>query len=130
MLDDTNSIFGDVHFTTGDTIEECDKGIIYNTGVRCEGEIQVVESFLSAQMNGNGIYHEFDLKFKFEGLLNKDDLVEGRLSSYYIDIEGLFDDFVFRKGPATLHFTDGYIFVGAFDNQGANGFGVLELPNG
>ena len=81
-------------------------------------------------MNGNGIYQEFDLKFKFEGILNKDDLVEGKLSSYYIQIEGLFDDFVFRKGQAVLHFTDGYVFKGKFDNQGVNGYGVLEFPDG
>jgi len=129
LLDDTNTLIGDVQISCGDSIESCSDGIVYNTGVYCEGKIEFQPDNMSMQIVGEGIYNELDLGFIFKGVMHRDDLVQGELNSSYIHLYGHFDDFIFREGKAELNFCDGYRFRGYFSNQGADGFGELLLPN-
>ena len=55
-------------------------------------------------------------------------LSQGRLAPSWIKSEGLFQNSM-RSGSHSLSYLSGTVFIGEFENDCANGFGVLRFPN-
>lgn len=125
MVDSTDTIFSDIHVTSGESLEKVKNAYVFNNGIYAEGGVSLDKEFNTCCLTGKGIYVENDLNFLFEGEMEKDDFKKGRLSSGYAVLEGVFDDFVFREGKAKLRFHGGIVFEGCFKNQSVNGQGKL-----
>lgn len=125
MVDNTDTIYSDIHITSGESLENVKKAYVFNNGIYAEGEVSLDIEYNTCSLTGKGVYVENDLNFIFQGELSKDDFTRGKLSSGYAILEGIFDDFVFREGKATLRFYGGIVFQGNFKNQSVNGPGKL-----
>lgn len=125
MVDGTDTIYSDIHISSGESLRDVNKAFVFNNGIYAEGDVHLDKHYNTCSLTGKGVYVENDLNFHFEGEMKKDDFKKGKLTSGYAILEGIFDDFIFREGKAWLKFHGGIVYEGAFKDQNPNGYGKI-----
>lgn len=124
------SIFSQIQICSGKTIKDINRMISYTISGISEGKARLDEEYYTGEFQGNGFKSQYLLNYNFKGKFISDEPTLGKLDSPFLKFNGSLKDYTLDSGEVELLFSQGFRFLGNLLNEGINGFGSLEFPNG